>query len=78
MSLSAPAMPTVGEIARRLDQPIHRIEYVIRARGIRPCGWAGNARVFPEDAVEVIADELQRIANAKGRDQADALDDSQS
>jgi hypothetical protein len=64
-------MPTVGEIARRLGQPVHRIEYVIRARHIRPCGWAGNARVFPEDAVEMIASELQRIASAKGRGQAD-------
>jgi hypothetical protein len=64
-------MPTIGEIARRLGQPIHRIEYVIRARRIHPCGWAGNARVFPEDAVEVIASELQRIASAKGRDLAE-------
>jgi hypothetical protein len=64
-------MPTIGEIARRLGQPIHRIEYVIRTRRIRPCGWAGNARVFPEDAVGVIASELEGIAKAKGRDQAD-------
>jgi hypothetical protein len=71
MSIPAPTMPTVGEIARRLGQPIHRIEYVIRARCIRPCGRAGNARVFTEDAVEVIASELQRIDSAKGRGQAD-------
>jgi hypothetical protein len=73
MSISAPTMPTIGEIARRLGQPVHRVEYVIRARRIRPCGWAGNARVFPEDAVEVIASELQRIASAKerGRDEQD-------
>jgi hypothetical protein len=70
MSISAPSVPTIGEIARRLGHPIHRIEYVIRARRIRPCGWAGNARVFPEDAVEVIASELQRISSMKGRDQA--------
>jgi hypothetical protein len=62
-------MPTIGEIARRLDQPIHRIEYMIRARRILPCGWAGNARVFPEDAVDAIAAELQRIDAAKGHDE---------
>jgi hypothetical protein len=67
-------MPTIGEIARRLGQLIHRVEYVIRARGIRPCGWAGNARVLPEHAVEVIARELKRIDSAKGRDQADGQD----
>jgi hypothetical protein len=69
MSISAPTMPTIGEIARRLGQPVHRIEYVIRARSIRPCGWAGNARVFPDEAVEAIAMELQRIDAAKLRDQ---------
>ncbi len=69
MTISAPTMPTIGEIARRLGQTIHRIEYVIRARVIQPCGWAGNARVFPEDAVEVITTELQRIADAKCREQ---------
>ncbi len=71
MSISAPTMPTIGEIARRLGQPIHRIEYVIRARRIQPSGWAGNARVFSEDAVRVIAGELRRIADVKGHDQAD-------
>jgi hypothetical protein len=70
MSVSTPTMPTIGEIARRLGQPVHRIQYVIRARHIQPCGWAGNARVFPEDAVELIACELQRMARAKGREPA--------
>jgi hypothetical protein len=69
MSLYAPPMPTIGEIARRLGQPIHRIEYVIRARGIRPCGWAGNARVFPEGAIGVIAAELERIADLRSHGQ---------
>jgi hypothetical protein len=62
-------MPTIGEIARRLNVPKHRVEYIIRARDIKPCGWAGNARVFPEKAVEAIASELQRIDAAKARDQ---------
>lgn len=74
MADSAPAMTTVGEIARRLGEPVHRIEYVIRARRIRPTGRAGSARVFPEDAVKAIALELQRISanklggRATGRD----------
>lgn len=69
MSISAPNMLTIGEIARRLGKPIHRIEYVVRARQICPCGWAGNARIFPEEAVETIALELQRIDAAKSGDQ---------
>jgi hypothetical protein len=63
MSISTPTMPTIGEIARRTGQPVHRIEYVIRTRVIRPSGWAGNARVFSEEAVDFIAAELRRIAD---------------
>ena len=63
----APTMPTVGEIARRLGEPTHRIEYIIRARNIQPCGLAGNARVFTEESVDQIADELRRIANERPR-----------
>jgi hypothetical protein len=67
MATSAPTMPTIGEIARRLGAPIHRIEYVIRARHVSPCGWAGNARVFPEEAVRAIASELNRIDSTKSQ-----------
>jgi hypothetical protein len=54
-------MPTVGEIARRLDEPIHRIEYVLRTRNIHPKGLAGNCRVYTEEDVQQIAAELQHI-----------------
>jgi hypothetical protein len=57
----APAMPTVGEIARRLCQPVHRIEYVIRSRNIKAAGIAGNSRVFAESDVAYISGELRRI-----------------
>ena len=66
-------VPTVGEIARRLGEPVHRIEYILRTREIQPMGWAGNARVFSEADVRFIASELQRInaerdpAGASGR-----------
>jgi len=53
--------PTVGEIARRLGEPVHRVEYLIRSRGIRPSGIAGHARVFGEEDVKRIAGELERI-----------------
>jgi DNA-binding transcriptional MerR regulator len=65
MPATVPSMPTIGEIARRLTVPPHRVEYIIRAREIKPCGRAGNARVFDEAAVEVIATELDRIELAK-------------
>ena len=59
--MSMPLFPTVGTIAEELDEPLHRVEYVIRSRRIKPCGMAGNARVFSESDVERIASELRRI-----------------
>lgn len=53
--------PTVGEIARLTGRPVHRVEYVIRTRNIKPRGLAGNARVFENADVERIASELRRI-----------------
>lgn len=57
---------TVGEIARRLDASTHRIEYLIRVRGLQAIGKAGNARVFSEADVSYIASELRRIDAGKG------------
>lgn len=61
MSREVVVQPTVGEIARRLGQPVHRIEYLIRARRIEPTGRAGNARIFSEADVERISSEIRRI-----------------
>jgi hypothetical protein len=58
LTMALSTLPTVGEIARRLQVPVHRVEYLIRARGITPCGRAGNARVFSEGVVSRIAAEL--------------------
>jgi hypothetical protein len=52
---------TVGVIAERLGQPIHRIEYILRTRSIRPAGVAGNSRVYSEGDIERIAEELRQI-----------------
>jgi len=60
MSPTTP-VPTVGEIARRLGESLHRIEYVIRSRNIQPAGRAGHVRIFDELDVAQIADELRLI-----------------
>jgi hypothetical protein len=56
-----PLLLTVGEIARRLDTKVHRIEYIIRSRNIEATGWAGHARVFAEASLAHIAGELRRM-----------------
>ena len=59
-------MLTVGDIARRCGEPIHRVEYVIKARGINPAGRVGNLRVYSEADADRIAEELAEIAYRKG------------
>ena len=59
---------TVGEIARRLDRPIHRIEYLIRSRNIQPIQRAGNLRVFSEKDLELIAGEIRRMEGRGGHE----------
>ena len=68
MSSATQMAPTVGEIARRIGCPIHRVEYVIRSRGLRPKERAGNARVFAEEDVRYIEAEIGRMDAGKGRD----------
>jgi hypothetical protein len=61
MIVNAAIAPTVGVIARRLGEPLHRIEYVIRSRRLQPAGRAGNLRVFSESDIVFIAGELRRM-----------------
>ena len=65
-NLPTPIAPTVGEIARRLGEPVWRIEYLIRSRHIQPISRAGNARVFTDDDVHRIARELKRMDQERG------------
>ena len=58
---SLPAAATIGEISRRLGQPVHRVEWIIRARNVRPVQRAGNCRIFSQEDVDYIAAELRRI-----------------
>ena len=51
---------TTGEIARRLDERTHRVEYIIKSRGIRPAGRAGHLRVFTAQDLSRIAANLRR------------------
>lgn len=67
MIAPVPALATVGEIARLLDVPIHRIEYVLRTRSdIRPRAKAGGARCFDDEGIAQIREELHSIARRRG------------
>ena len=56
-----PLLLTVGEIARRLQTEVHRVEYIIRSRKVQPIGWAGHARVFSDASYTYIENELRRM-----------------
>jgi hypothetical protein len=60
-----PRLLTVGEIARRVEASIHRVQYVIRTREIQPHGLAGGARVFPANVIDRVETELNRIATVR-------------
>jgi hypothetical protein len=64
MNSGSTSFVTVGEIARRIDVPLHRVEYLIRARRIAAIGRAGNARVFSESVVQRIAEEVAAVRGA--------------
>lgn len=65
MSGTSVLLWTVGTLARRYGEPLHRVEYVIKTRDIRPCGRAGNARVFSEEDAARIGEELRRACASK-------------
>ncbi len=49
---------TVGEIARRLGCPIHKILYLIQSRQIVPIQRAGALRVFDDSVLDLIRSEM--------------------
>ena len=62
------AIWTIGQIVRKCNEPMHRVEYTIKSRNIQPIAKAGNARVFNGAAVEQIIEAL--LAMNSRRDSA--------
>jgi hypothetical protein len=61
----SPTIHSVGTLARLFRVPVHRINYVIRSRGIAHVGIAGNVRLYDEAAAQWIGSELRRIVVEK-------------
>ncbi len=68
MNAQAPQLATTGRVALILNVPKHRIEYIIRTRGIKPRAVAGVARCFDDEAIARIRYEINLIdaRRAKG------------
>lgn len=52
---------TIGQIAQRLGQPLHRVRYVVETRGIEPAQRIAHCRAFTIEAEQRIAAELRRM-----------------
>ena len=50
---------TIGELAKRLGCEIHQAQYLVTSRNIEPIQRAGNLRIFSEDTVNILREELQ-------------------
>jgi hypothetical protein len=55
---------TVGVLAERLSVPIHRAQYLLRAKDISPVQRAGKLEICDEAAVRKLQDELGRARRA--------------
>lgn len=64
---TVPMALTIGEISRRLQCSVHRVEYLIRARGIVPCQLAGHVRLFTEGDLSLLGSELEAIEARRNR-----------
>jgi hypothetical protein len=53
---------TGADIARRLGQPVRRVQWVLATRlHLRPTAVAGHTRVYPVATVALVQDELDKI-----------------
>lgn len=60
--MDAKQLRTVGEIARELNTPPHRVAYAIDTYRIEPTQRAGILRLFDSDKIAVIRSALRRTA----------------
>ena len=61
MVLDLQSQLTPGEIARRLGEPFHRVTHILATRDIKPIGRAGIVRIYSDDSLDRVRNELQAI-----------------
>lgn len=59
--MDTPVLWSVGEIAEKTSEPLHRVTYAINSRSIEPTLIAGGRRLFDAGAVELIKHALSMI-----------------
>ncbi len=62
MAPDIPQLITPGVIAERLGESLSRVLHILRTRAhIRPAARAGTLRLYSEQAVEAVRQELESI-----------------
>jgi hypothetical protein len=60
------SLVTAADIAARLGQPLHRVQWILATRHhIRPAALAGAVRVYSTAAVALVQDEIDHIDRRK-------------
>ena len=63
MRATAPQLITVGVIAAELKVPVTRVSQILRSHPpIQPRAYAGNVRLFGNDAIAQVRYELNAVA----------------
>lgn len=57
---------TLGQIAKQLDVPTHRVKYAIDMAKIEPLMRVGILRVWPSNVIDRVKTELERISANHG------------
>jgi len=57
------AFLTIGDLRRRLGEPLHRVQYAIDKHGPAPAARIGIQRVWTEEQVPAVAEALRRTAD---------------
>lgn len=57
-----PQLLSIGEMAKRLGEPIHRVRFILESRGdIKPSALCGRTRVYDARALARVRHELAAI-----------------
>lgn len=56
---------SVGDIARRIDQPMYRVAYIVRQRRIEPLLSCGGRYFYDDAEVQRVQQELDAIDSRK-------------
>lgn len=57
--MGTPEFLTVGELAEKLDCPIHKVQYLLTTRRIDPIRRVGGYRIFSPEVVERLKPEIR-------------------